>query len=96
MKRRAVALLGAGVLALAACGSDTGGGSSDGGGDGTGAVEAPASDRTEVGALTPRIVLAHEGGVVTLDSADGAVLERDAAINLKTCSNRPRAIAAKT
>jgi hypothetical protein len=75
MKRRAVALLGAGVLALAACGSDTGGGSSDGGGDGTGAAEAPASDRTEVGALTPRIVLAHEGGVVTLDSADGAVLD---------------------
>ena len=78
MKRRAVALLGAGVLALAACGSGSDRGASDAGGvegDGTGAAEAPSSDRTEVGALSPRIVLAHEGGVVTLDSADGAVLD---------------------
>ena len=78
MKRRAVALLGAGVLALAACGSGTGDGASDGGGDGAGAAEAPSSDRTEVGALSPRIVLAHEGGVVTLDSSDGAVLDETA------------------
>ena len=78
MKRRAVALLGAGVLALAACGSGSDRGASGAGGaegDGTGAAEAPSSDRTEVGALSPRIVLAHEGGVVTLDSADGAVLD---------------------
>ena len=78
MKRRAVALLGAGVLALAACGSGSDRGASDAGGvegDGTGAAEAPSSDRTEVGALSPRIVLAHEGGVVTVDSADGAVLD---------------------
>lgn len=74
MKRRAVALLGAGVLTLAACGSGTDDGASDGGGDGAGAAESPSSDRTEVGALSPRIVLAHEGGVVTLDSADGSVL----------------------
>jgi hypothetical protein len=74
MKRRAAALLGAGVLALAACGSGSGDGASDAGGGETGA-EAPSSDRTEVGALSPRIVLAHEGGVVTLDSADGAVLD---------------------
>ena len=33
MKRRAVALLGAGVLTLAACGSGTDGGASDGGGE---------------------------------------------------------------
>ena len=75
MKRRAAALLGAGVLALAACGSGVDGGASDGGGDDTGAAEPPSSDRTEVGALSPRIVLAHEGGVVTVDSADGAVLD---------------------
>lgn len=78
MKRRAVALLGAGVLALAACGSGSGDGASDAGGAGSGGetgAEAPSSDRTEVGALSPRIVLAHEGGVVTLDSADGAVLD---------------------
>lgn len=74
MKRRTAALLGAGVLALAACGSGVDGGASDGGGDDTNATEAPSSDRTEVGALSPRIVLAHEGGVVTLDSADGSVL----------------------
>ncbi|WP_443423603.1 hypothetical protein [Brachybacterium paraconglomeratum] len=75
MKRRAVALLGAGVLALSACGSGTDGGASDGGGEEAGAAESPSSDRTEVGALSPRIVLAHEGGVVTLDSADGSVLD---------------------
>src|SRR5699024_6966423 len=72
MKRHAAALLGAGVLALAACssGADGGARASDGGG----ADEQPASDRTEVGALSPRIVLAHEGGVTTLDSSDGATL----------------------
>ncbi|WP_241237239.1 hypothetical protein [Brachybacterium saurashtrense] len=75
MKRRAVALLGAGVLALAACGSGTGTGASDAGGATPDAAETTASDRTEVGALTPRIVLAYEGGVVTLDSEDGAVLD---------------------
>ncbi|MGP5056739.1 hypothetical protein ACTXJ3_16885 [Brachybacterium paraconglomeratum] len=74
MKRRAVALLGAGVLALSACGSGADGGAADGGGEEVGAAESPSSDRTEVGALSPRIVLAHEGGVVTLDSADGSVL----------------------
>lgn len=74
MKRRAVALLGAGVLALSACGSGADGAASDGGGEEAGAAESPSSDRTEVGALSPRIVLAHEGGVVTLDSADGSVL----------------------
>lgn len=76
MKRRVVALAGVGVLALAACSGGTGGGTgaSDGGaGDGA-AEEAPASDRTEVGALSPRIVLAHEGGVTTIDSSDGATL----------------------
>ncbi|WP_282081630.1 hypothetical protein [Brachybacterium paraconglomeratum] len=74
MKRRAVALLGAGVLALSARGSGADGGASDGGGEEAGAAESPSSVRTEVGALSPRIVLAHEGGVVTLDSADGSVL----------------------
>src|SRR5690606_6280281 len=61
------------ALALAACSGAAGpgaGGTSDDGG----AEAAPASDRTEVGALGPRIVLAHEGGVTTLDSADGATL----------------------
>ncbi len=76
MKRRAAALLGIGALALAACGgaSSTGGGTAGGAPSDGGAASAPTSDRTEVGALTPRIVLAHEGGVTTLDSADGATL----------------------
>lgn len=72
MKRRTAALLGLGALTLAACGTGTG--ASDAGGTGTDSADAPASDRTEVGALSPRIVLAHEGGVTTLDSTDGATL----------------------
>ncbi|MBB5833084.1 hypothetical protein [Brachybacterium aquaticum] len=77
-KRGAAMVASLGVLALAACSTPetTSGGASDGGTtDATSAAsEAPASDRTEVGALTPRIVLAHDGGVTTIDSADGAVL----------------------
>ncbi|ATG50648.1 hypothetical protein CFK38_03280 [Brachybacterium vulturis] len=71
MKRRAAVLLGAGLLALSGCGGSTGGAAGD---SSDGGEAAPTSDRTEVGALTPRIVLAHEGGVTTLDSADGATL----------------------
>jgi hypothetical protein len=77
IRRSVVALLGVGALALSACGAGEGGGAGTAGAgasDGGGAVTAPASDRTEVGALSPRIVLAHEGGVTTLDAADGAVL----------------------
>lgn len=75
-KRRTAALLGLGALTLAACGTGTGTGSSDAGGADTGGTdsETTTSDRTEVGALSPRIVLAHEGGVTTLDSTDGATL----------------------
>lgn len=75
-KRRTAALLGLGALTLAACGTGTGTGSSDAGGADTGGTdsETTTSDRTEVGALFPRIVLAHEGGVTTLDSTDGATL----------------------
>ena len=76
--RRAVVALGAGVLALSACGATTTGGTgaasggpSDAGGEADSAV---VSDRTEVAALTPRIVLAHDGGVTTIDAADGAEL----------------------
>ena len=73
-KRRTAALLGLGALTLAACGTGTG--TSDAGGADTGGTdsETTTSDRTEVGALSPRIVLAHEGGVTTLDSTDGATL----------------------
>lgn len=81
MRRSAVALLGAGLLALSACGAGTGAGEggASGASDAGGAAEAaPASDRTEVGALTPRIVLAHDGGVTTLDSSDGSVLDETA------------------
>ncbi|WP_329746026.1 WD40 repeat domain-containing protein [Brachybacterium sp. J144] len=78
MKRRAVALLGAGVLALSACagaGTGTGSGASDAGsGTATESGSGSSSDRTEVGALSPRIVLAYDGGVLTLDSTDGTVL----------------------
>lgn len=77
-KPRLFALLGASLLALSACGgsSDGGTGASDGAraSDGGGAEAAPSSDRTEVGALTPRIVLAHDGGVTTIDSSDGSTL----------------------
>ena len=75
-KRRTAALLGLGALTLAACGTGTGTGSSDAGGADTGGTDSvtTTSDRTEVGALSPRIVLAHEGGVTTLDSTDGATL----------------------
>ncbi|ATG53442.1 hypothetical protein CFK41_00615 [Brachybacterium ginsengisoli] len=78
-KPRLAALLGASLLALSACGgaSDGGTGASDRGAqasDGGGAEAAPSSDRTEVGALSPRIVLAHDGGVTTIDSTDGATL----------------------
>ena len=71
-------MLGLGVLALAACSPSPGGGSGGSGasdsGGASGEQTAVASDRTEVAALTPRIVLAHDGGVTTIDSADGAVL----------------------
>lgn len=75
-KRRTAALLGLGALTLAACGTGTGSGSSDAGGADTVGTDSvtTTSDRTEVGALSPRIVLAHEGGVTTLDSTDGATL----------------------
>lgn len=67
------ALVLASGLVLAACGGGTesGAGASDGGEDQ--AVEDPS--RTEVGSLTPRIVLATDTGVVTLDSADGSVVD---------------------
>ncbi|APX33405.1 hypothetical protein BH708_12525 [Brachybacterium sp. P6-10-X1] len=78
MKRRAIALLGAGMLALSACaGAGEGGAGREGGSDGGGTERARASDRTEVGALSPRIVLAHDGGVTTLDSADGSTLNSE-------------------
>ncbi|MFC7376635.1 hypothetical protein ACFQRD_15305 [Brachybacterium sp. GCM10030268] len=75
MKRRVVALAGAGVLALAACSGGDSGGASDGGSSGAsdGAAES-APEQVEVGALSPRIVLAHDGGVTTLDSTDGTEL----------------------
>lgn len=73
--RRLVSVLGLGVLALAACSPTPGaGGSAASGASDTGGETAVSSDRTEVAALTPRIVLAHDGGVTTIDSADGAVL----------------------
>lgn len=72
--RRSLTLTAMGLLVLSACSGPTsesgGAGAADGGGR-----DAAASTRTEVAALTPRIVLAHEGGVTTLDSADGSVLD---------------------
>ena len=70
-----MALVGVGVLALSACSSGQGDGTSAGtGASDAGGEESAASERTEVGALTPRIVLAHDGGITTVDSADGSVL----------------------
>ena len=77
-RRRFAAALAIPVLALSACGTggDAGTGSdgaaSDGGASNS-AMPTPG-EQTEVAALTPRIVLAHEGGVTTLDSAKGEVL----------------------
>lgn len=66
------ALLLSGALALTACGGPA---TTDGVSDGGGAETASAApERTEVGALTPRIVLAHDKGVAVLDSADGTEL----------------------
>lgn len=59
----------ASALTLAACGA--GGGSSAGD---VAEKTSQAAEQTEVGALTPRIVLAHEGGVTVLDSAEGKEL----------------------
>lgn len=73
VSKRSVLLL-SGALALAACsGPATGGGeaASDAGGA---TATAQRAEPVEVGALTPRITLAHEGGVTTIDSADGEVL----------------------
>jgi hypothetical protein len=60
-------------LALSGCGNATTDAEESSASDG-GTSASMASDRTEVGALTPRIVLAYDGGVITLDSADGTVL----------------------
>ncbi|GAA1724604.1 hypothetical protein GCM10009793_22160 [Brachybacterium phenoliresistens] len=70
------ALILTGVLALAACGGpSTDAGTTTGASDAGGATAtAERADPVEVGALTPRITLAHDGGVTTIDSADGAVL----------------------
>lgn len=72
---RASALLSVmtlGSVALAGCGAQHATGSSDAGSGSSGqAAPSPQPQRTEVGALTPRIVLAHTGGVTTLDSASG-------------------------
>lgn len=68
MPRRTPSVLVATVLAatvLSACGAP----STSGGAPTPSTSATPA--RTEVGALTPRIVLAHDGGVTTLDSASG-------------------------
>lgn len=76
MKRRVAALAGVGLLALAACGhADPAASGGSGGGGETSAAATEDRHRAEVGALTPRIVLAHDGGVTTLDSTDGEVLD---------------------
>lgn len=69
IRNKGLALAGIGVLALAGC---SGGGESAEEASSSAAAE---SDRTEVGGLTPRIVLAHDKGVTTIDSEDGEVLD---------------------
>ncbi|MDO5663110.1 MAG: WD40 repeat domain-containing protein, partial [Brachybacterium sp.] len=69
--------MGIALLTLTACGGSAAprDGAADPDPDAT--EETAAEDtveRREVGALTPRIVLAHDGGVTTLSSADGEVL----------------------
>jgi hypothetical protein len=69
-----VASVSASMLALSGCGAGGDSAASDGEDSKKSSAQA-ASDRTEVGALTPRIVLAHEGGVTTLDSSSGEVID---------------------
>ncbi|PWH06018.1 hypothetical protein DEO23_09355 [Brachybacterium endophyticum] len=68
------ASVSAAMLALSGCGAGDGDSASDGE-ESRKSSSAAASSRTEVGALTPRIVLAHDGGVTTLDSSDGEVVD---------------------
>lgn len=70
----AAAMIGTAVLALAACGQSPGGSASPGSDAGAASTSSPARDRTEVGALTPRITLAHDGGLTVIDSSDGTTL----------------------
>jgi hypothetical protein len=72
----ALTLMAVSGLLLAGCATgESAGEASDGGSAEDEHSHAATSDRTEVGALTPRIVLAHDGGVTTLDSSDGSVLD---------------------
>ncbi|GAA4779397.1 hypothetical protein GCM10025784_29890 [Citricoccus nitrophenolicus] len=79
------------ALVLSACGTNASGAGSSGGEDpaqGTASEEAgePAEpvnaaqleSRAEVASLTPRVVLAHEGGLVTLDGESGEVVHAPA------------------
>jgi len=85
------AALGAVALLVSACAPGAGGvgsaGSADGGTEGASssaasAVEEPASagqrdSRTEVAAIAPRVVLSHEGGLLTIDAETGEVVHEE-------------------
>lgn len=75
-KVRGIALTGAFALALAGCGAGaTSSGASDAGSGSPSASAKPsAPKKTEVAALSPRVVLAHDGGVTTIDAESGEVL----------------------
>jgi outer membrane protein assembly factor BamB len=70
-----LASVSASMLALSGCGGGSGDSAASDGEDSKKSSAQAASDRTEVGALTPRIVLAHDGGVTTLDSSSGEVID---------------------
>lgn len=65
-----LALLMAGALGLAGCAAAPAGSPT-----GT-ATDTPGSNQKEVSALTPRVVIAHEGGISMLDAETGAVIHR--------------------
>lgn len=88
-----LASLAALALVLSACGTNASGAGSSGGEDpAQGTASGSASDavdpaepvnaaqlesRAEVASLTPRVVLAHEGGLVTLDGESGEVVHEE-------------------
>lgn len=75
------ASLAALALAVSACGQDPGPGAQPPSSDPT-AAENPASaeqraSRTEVASISPRVVLSHDGGLLTLDAETGATVHEE-------------------
>ena len=92
--------LAATALLLSACasGSTPGGGTATGSASPTGSTSPTGSasssprstERTEVASVTPRVVLSHDGGLVTLDAESGEVVheqEREGFLRLNNAGD---------